>query len=68
MPSTPVMGNGRPGNSLFQDGGTRFPWLTEKRLVSALSAKQEYEVRQIFDDFLRDGHLQPHVRSVNLSM
>jgi hypothetical protein len=45
MLSTPVMGNGRQGNSHFQEGTMLFGWLTEKRLVAALSAKQEYEVR-----------------------
>lgn len=44
MPSTPIMGNGRQGNSHFQEGARLFGWLTEKRLVTALAAKQEYEV------------------------
>ncbi len=45
MPSTPVMGNGKQRSSAVQEGDRRFAWLTEKRLVSALSAKQDYEVR-----------------------
>ena len=45
MPSTPVIGNGKQQSLTGQEGGRRFAWLTEKRLVSALSAKQEYEVR-----------------------
>ena len=44
MPSTPVMGNGKRHNSAVQEGSRRFAWLTEKRLVSALAAKQDYEV------------------------
>ena len=45
MPSTPVMGNGRHGKSSLQDGGRPWSWLTEERLVTALSAKYEYEVK-----------------------
>ena len=44
MPSTPIMGNGRHGKSPLQDGGKPWSWLTEERLVTALSAKYEYEV------------------------
>lgn len=44
MPSTPVMGNGRHGKSSLQEGGKPWSWLTEERLVTALSAKFEYEV------------------------
>ncbi len=44
MPTTPVLGNGKRHNSAVPEGGRRFAWLTEKRLVSALSAKQDYEV------------------------
>lgn len=47
MPSTPVMGNGRQRNAASQEDGRRFAWLSEKRLVSALSGKQDYEVREL---------------------
>jgi hypothetical protein len=39
------MGNGRQGNSHFQEGARLFGWLTEKRLIAALSSKSEYEVK-----------------------
>lgn len=45
MPSTPVIGNGRERSPFTQEAAKRFAWLTEKRLISALSAKQEYEVK-----------------------
>ena len=44
MPSTPVLSNGKQRNAAFQDSSKRFAWLTEKRLVSAMSGKHEYEV------------------------
>ena len=47
MPSTPVMGNGRQRHPASQEGGRRFAWLSEKRLVSALSGKQDYEVQDV---------------------